>query len=153
MRRSYSAAPLSADEIGPAFAMVQAIYPRTDLDTWSAFARLLIGSSASEERAIIGMRSENGYLCGLFAYRVEADFEYERALVVDAIAVLDLIDPGSAMRFMVSEIEGAGARLGCGATYLHVRGTHGALRHHLVGLGYVPEARILRKSGTFFRRD
>jgi len=145
MRQLYSVAPLSDDEVAPAFAIVLALYPGIDLDTWSAFARTLIHANATEARAIVGMRTGDGYLCGLFAYRVDTDFEYRSALVVDPIAVLDLIEPKPAMRAMIDAIESTAKRLGCGRTCIHVRGTHASLGSRLARLGYAPEAQILSK--------
>jgi|SRR5579864_6609590 len=145
MRRSYSIAPLSNGEIGPAFAIVRAIYRGIDLDMWSEFARTLIRAPGPEERAIVGMRAEDGYLCGLFAYRVDADFEHHRTLVVDPIAVLDLIEPEPAMRSMINSIESTAERLGCRRVSIRVRAAHASLARYLPRLGFAPDAQILTK--------
>src|SRR5579863_1582120 len=145
MRRSYAVGPLSEHEIGPAFAMVQALYPGIRFDSWNAFARTLIDAPDREGRAIVGMRAEDGYLIGLFAYRIDADLEYGRALVVNPIAVLDLVNPQPAVRSMIEAIERTAETLGCGRTCIRVRSSHATLGRHLGNLGYAPEAQILVK--------
>lgn len=145
MRRLYAVGPLLEHEIGPAFAMVQALYSGIPFDSWDAFARTLIGAADQEGRAIVGMRAEDGYLSGLFAHRVEASLEHGRVLVVDPIAVLDLVHPQPAMRSMISAIERAAEGLGCSQTCVYVRSTHASLGRHLINLGYAPEAQILVK--------
>jgi hypothetical protein len=148
MMRSYGITQLSADEIGPAYAMVRAIYPGIGLEAWRAFARPLVGVICPEGPAIVGMRTEDGYLCGLFAYRVEGDFLHERILVVDPIAVLDLIDAEPAIRSMIAAIENTAARLRCDATRIGVRGAHATLRKLLADAGYAPEVQVFTKPGA-----
>ena len=147
MMRSYGITPLMAEEVGPAYAMVRALYPGIGLEAWRAFARPLVGVSRPEGPAIVGMRTEDGYLCGLFAYRLEGDFHHERILVVDPIAVLDLIDAEPAIRSMMAAIESTAARLHCGATRVGVRGAHAALGKLLADAGYAPEVTIFTKPG------
>lgn len=148
MVRSFAAAPLRSSEIEIAYALIRAWHPRVTLESWRGFAEALTGNHAPHQ-GIIAIRNEAGYLCGLFVYRAEPDLHHGRALVVDPVAALDVIDVKSVVQAMVETAESMAARLGCEVARFRIPAPQSWLAEQLQGAGHHVEANVLSTPVAF----
>jgi hypothetical protein len=148
MARAFAAAPLTADDVNPAFALVRAWYPSVSLATWRDFARTLAGETSAPQSSIIGVRNEAGYLSGLFVYRVEVDLERGRVLVIDPVAALDFINVGVVAQAMIDAAQAITLRLGCSATCFRIPDEQAWFAGHLKKSGHRIEAQVLSLSSA-----
>lgn len=142
MVRSFAAAPLTSRDIEIAYALIRAWHATVSLDSWRDFARTVIGSHAPQQ-GIIAIRNEAGYLCGLFVFRAEPDLHHGRALVVDPVAALDVIDVKPVVQAMVETAESMAARLGCEVARFRIPAPQGWMAQQLQGAGHHVEANVL----------
>jgi hypothetical protein len=148
MARSFAAAPLTAEDVNPAFALVRAWYPSVSLETWRDFAQTLAGETASPRSGIIGIRNEAGYLCGLFVYRVEVDLERGRVLVIDPVAALDFINVKAVAQAMIDTAKATAARQTCSATCFRIPDEQAWFASYLQKSGHRIEAQVLSTSSA-----
>lgn len=150
MVRSFAAAPLRSNEIEIAYALIRAWHPRVTLAAWRGFAQALIGDhSHAPQHGITAIRNEAGYLCGLFVYRVEADLHHGRALVVDPVAALDVIDVKTVVKAMMEAAESGAHRLGCEIARFRIPAPQAWLAEQLQGNGHHVEAQVLSTPVAF----
>jgi hypothetical protein len=143
MRRILDAANLSAAEIEPAFALIQALHRSQTLDNWRIFASPLVDQKPLAQCGLVGVRNEAGYLCGLFVYRVEVDLAHKRAFIVDVIAALDIVGPQYVIRAMMEAAQARGQQLGCGITRVRVTCDQTAIALCLRHTGFKLEGQLL----------
>jgi len=143
MTRFLGAANLSTAGIEPAFALIQALHPSLTLDSWRTFAMPLVDQHPLAPRGLIGIQNEAAYLCGLFAYRVEANLEYERAFVVDVIAALDVLDAKAVIRAMIEAVQSRAQRIGCRIIRIRVTRSQGWLARHLENNGLESDGQLM----------
>jgi hypothetical protein len=124
------------------------------LDNWRGFAVPLVDQELPAQRGLAGVRNEAGYLCGLFVYRVEPDLSHERALVVDVIAALDVVDAKLVIRAMMDAIQATGQRFGCGLARVRVNRNQTGLGLYLRKSGLEVEGELLAMPmASSFHRD
>jgi hypothetical protein len=143
MRRALDTANLSAAEIDPAFALIQALHRSQTLDNWRTFASPLVDQKPLAQCGLVGVRNEAGYLCGLFVYRVEADLAHKRAFIVDVIAALDIAGPQYVSHAMMETAQARAQQLGCGITRVRVTRDQTALALCLRQNGLKREGQLL----------
>jgi len=143
MRRSLGATNLSVADIGPAFALIQALHPSLTLDNWRSFAIPLVDQEPLAQSGLVGVRNEAGYLCGLFVYRIESDLAHERAFIVDVIAALDVVDAKVVIRAMMEAVQGTARRFGCGIARIRVNRNQTGLGLYLRKNGLELEGELL----------
>jgi hypothetical protein len=143
MRRALDAANLSAVEIDPAFALIQALHRSQTLDSWRTFASPLVDQKQLAQCGLVGVRNEAGYLCGLFVHRVEADLAHKRAFIVDVIAALDIVGPQCVIHAMMEAAQARAQQLGCSITRVRVTRDQTALALCLRQNGLKPDGQLL----------
>lgn len=143
MRRSLGSTNLSAADIEPAFALIQALHPSLSLDNWRGFAIPLVDQEPLAQRGLVGVRNEAGYLCGLFVYRVEPDLAHERAFIVDVIAALDVVGPKFVIGAMMEAVQATAQRFGCGIARIRVNRNQSGIGLYLRKNGLEVEGELL----------
>ena len=139
MARSLTATNIQNTDIDLAFSLIQALYPKVTLDMWRVFASPLINQQLVARQGLIGIRNESAYLCGLFVYRIEADLEYELALVVDVVAALDIIDPKAAIGAIVETVRFMAQQQRCNIVRVRTTHTQESLKLYLANHGFSSE--------------
>jgi hypothetical protein len=143
MRRSLDATDLNSADIEPAFALIQAVDPSLTLDNWRSFAIPLVDRESTARSGLVGVRNEAGYLCGLFAYRVESDLAHEQAFIVDVIAALDVVDAKFVLRAIMDAVRATAQRFGCGIARIRVNRNQMALGLYLRNNGLEVDGELL----------
>ena len=114
---------LDAGQIDQAFPLMQTRYPGLTLSQWRCFARALMAPRRPQRTApgpdpscgIVTARTPQGYLTGLFSYRVTVDLCHDRILEVATLVAAGLFDPLATVDLMLEEIERLAKSLGCAA--------------------------------------
>jgi hypothetical protein len=122
MARSFTAAPLTVDDIGVAFPLIHAALPEIDLSAWRSFARGLVDLPSPYPAGGVSLRNEAGYLCGVLTYRIDRDLRHGTALTVDTFAALDVTGEEAAARALLQAAEEKARELHCAAVRVHVAG-------------------------------
>ncbi len=92
MRVVYKTGELTGDRVAQAFPVVREIAADLTLEAWSAFARATVeGGADSEWPSGVIVADLDGYIRGLFTYRVTPDLRHGRTLVVSNFAVLHMV--------------------------------------------------------------
>ncbi|ANC92345.1 hypothetical protein A6A40_10760 [Azospirillum humicireducens] len=127
MDDGFIAKPLDRRQIDQAYPLVCAIAPGLGVDQWRAFAAALLGTatkgSSAEaprlpaEAGIITVQNVQGYMHGLFSYKVEPHLRHGRVLSVDNFVVLDLFDLAGIAETLLRAMEVLARRLGCAAIH------------------------------------
>lgn len=123
MQEQLQIEPLAAGQLDQAFPLLQTRYPGLTLGQWRCYARSLMAPSRTGRglpapavpRGIVAARTEQGYLTGLFSYRVSLDLCHDRILEVATFVAAGLFDPLHTIDGMVREIERLAGALGCAA--------------------------------------
>lgn len=127
MDDGFIAKPLGRRQIDQAYPLVCAIAPGLRVDQWRAFAAALLGtapkgsgaesSGPPAEAGIITVQNAQGYMHGLFSYRVELHLRHGRVLSVDNFVVLDLFDLAGIAETLLRAMDLLARRLGCAAIH------------------------------------
>jgi hypothetical protein len=145
MIRSFTAAPLTAEDIAVAFPLVHAALPEIDLALWRSFARGIVDLPSPYPAGGACLRNEGGYVCGVLTYRIERDLRHGTVLNVDLFAALDVTGEEAATRALLQVAEGKARDLHCPAIRVTIEKSGATLTRRLRTSGYRPEATIFCK--------
>jgi hypothetical protein len=114
---------LDIAQVDQAFPLLRTRYPGLSLAQWRGFARSLMGSRRQQRATppldptsgIVTARTPQGYLTGLFSYRVAVDLCHDRILEVATLVAAGLFDPVATVDLVLVEIERLATVLGCAA--------------------------------------
>lgn len=123
MTRLFSVQDLRPDEAARAYPLVQSAMPGLNLARWTGFVRGITKarSRGAERRSgIMTIRSDRGYIHGLFSYTVAPNLRHGRVLLVDNFVALDLIDPELPAKALGKVMESVALHFDCQAIYLNV---------------------------------
>lgn len=122
----YRLSPLRGDRILQAYPLVCAAGVDISIEDWRAFVKAMLGARNRETDCcdIIGMCSLNGYLRGLFTYRVKPDLHHGRILEVEYFVVESVYSPRDIAAALMAGVEDEARGHGCNAIHaLMPRGT------------------------------
>ncbi len=113
MGGSFELAPLPASRILQAYPLIREAAPEVTLDQWRRYARALARRRPKPGGGIVALRCENGYIRGLFSYRIVPDLVRGRTLVVDCLVASTLFSPAEVVDTLLAEIERIARRHRC----------------------------------------
>jgi hypothetical protein len=145
MVRSFTAAPLTAEDIAVAFPLVHAALPEIDLAMWRSFARGIVGLPSPYPAGGACLRNEGGYVCGVLTYRIEGDLRHGTALTVDLFAALDVTGEAAATRALLQVAEEKARDLHCTGIRVSIARGGANLARRFLTSGYRAEATIFCK--------
>lgn len=145
MTRSFTASPLTAEDIGVAFPLVHAAVPEIDLAAWRSFARGVVDQPSPYPAGAIALRNEAGYLCGVLTYSIDRDLRYGTALGVDLFAALDVTGEEAAARALLHAAEEKARELHCAAVRVCIDGFAEPLPDRIAAAGYRAQAAVFCK--------
>lgn len=136
--------PLRGDRILQAYPLVCAAGGDISVEEWRAYVRTMLGARAREADCcdIIGICASNGYLRGLFTYRVSPDLHHGRILEVEYFVVESVFSPGDIFAALMAGVEDEARKHGCNA--IHAKTQPGAerLSEMLKDRDYISETEI-----------
>lgn len=106
---------LTADRITQAFPLVQALYGDTSVACWADFARAHLSNRVFEppQTGIVAAENAEGYIQGLFCYRVTDQALRGRTLICDHFIAFDLAGFNSPLPALTEVAETVARRNNC----------------------------------------
>ena len=145
MSVSFYASALSGDQIARAFPLIQASWPDADLPAWQRFVRFF--ADAPEERAsgVLGIYDAAGYICGVFAYRLDCDLRRGRILTIELFTAVDIINSLRPITVALELADSRARELGCTGVRLLLPNDQAKLASRVIATGLSSEARAYWK--------
>lgn len=142
--------PLRGDRILQAYPLVCATGVEISIEDWRAFVKSMLGAKARKADCcdIIGMCSSNGYLRGLFTYRVRPDLHHGRILDVEYFVVESVFSPRDIVAALMTGVEDEARKHNCNAIHAQLPDGPDWLYEMLVDRDYCKEIRLwCKRSG------
>lgn len=108
--------PLGVEQIDQAFPLVQVIRPGISLEEWQTYASGMM--SSTDRRTGIMTVQTQGYIYGLFGYRIEPDLQQGCRLRVEDPVTLDLFHPAGTAAALVAAVDSLTEAFGCTAVHV-----------------------------------
>ncbi|MGH6718555.1 MAG: hypothetical protein ACREER_04500 [Alphaproteobacteria bacterium] len=142
---------LSRDQVAQAYPLLALSGSDIGPEQWRWLALALLTEAAPPPAGIMTLQSEQGYIHGLFRFRVVVERE-GKTLRIDDLYGLDFFDRSLA-RSLVAVLEGLARDFRCVAidVTLPSADRESDLHRRLQGAGYIATARSLRKSSGLAR--
>ena len=130
--------PLRGDRLLQAYPLVCAAGADISSDEWRAFVNSMLGTKAraAERRDIVGICASNGYLRGLFTYRVRPDLHHGRILDVEYFVVESVYSPRDIVVALMAGVEDEARKHGCKAIHAEMPRATSWLRGMLMDRDY-----------------
>lgn len=120
----YTVKHLSLDDVARAYPLLQSVDSDLSFERWKKYAagRLTPGASASRAHTgIVAVENSQGYLQGLFGYRVDTDLKWGLTLQCENLVALSLVKPGPVFAVLMEAMESLARKRGCKALQVTVR--------------------------------
>ncbi len=126
--------PLLPEQVAQAFPVVHTARPNLTLDRWVDYAgELAAGKTQAVANGIMTLQNDQGYIHGLFTYRVDQDLEHGRTLLAENVVVLGLTEQAAATVALIEAVEDLARRHDCGAIHTQLIGaTAGPIADHSI---------------------
>ncbi len=120
MANTYAVKFLPMDKVPQAFPVMQNLVGLS-LDRWQRYARARVEAEYSHpgSAGIVAIENRQGYIHGLFGYRVDMDLRCGRVLLCENLVALGLFDAEAVLDVLVEAMESLARDKHCGA--IHVR--------------------------------
>lgn len=143
---------LTPERIAQAYPVIRMAMPNLSFEAWCRFAEEQIADD-EPPRGIVTVESEQDYIVGLGAYRLERDLQDDRVLIANHFVAVDLIRREAVAETLAQELESVAKQHRCNAlhTCLPGRGTKTApnwLVELMASRGHTVDKLNLRKSLT-----
>ena len=136
--------PLRGDRILQAYPLVCAAGVDISIEDWRAFVKAMLGARNRETDCcdIIGMCSSNGYLRGLFTYRVKPDLHHGRTLDVEYFVLESVYSPREIIAALMAGVEDEARKHGCNAIHAKTPSGKNWLSEMLEARDYISNSRV-----------
>ena len=127
--------------VDEAYPLARAAVPGLTLECWRRFGRdstAATGQAAHPE--ILLVENERGYIQGLCTYYLLHDLLHGIVMVVDHLAMIDLIDGAVVAEALLAALDAVARRAGCGRIHLNVP-------EQVAGAARPPLYELLRANG------
>lgn len=115
MSEHFTLVPLAEDAILQAYPLARAAVTDLSLEDWQRYAHTFMHRACDRSvRGMIGLRSSNAYIRGLFTYHVVPDLRCGRALLVEFFVVDTVFRPRPAALKLLAGVESAAREARCG---------------------------------------
>ncbi len=118
MRHRHSIIRLASDRAPQAYPLVNTLRPGLTLDRWLAYVDAMSGGGT--DAGILAAVDTQGYLHGLFAYRIEPDLADGRVLAIENFIAADVCGRDDAGRDLIEVINRLADDKHCGAIRVSV---------------------------------
>ncbi|HXQ68723.1 MAG TPA: hypothetical protein VN980_19315 [Alphaproteobacteria bacterium] len=119
MGRIFAVRALRESELPQAFPLVHALIPRLRLEAWLRYAQTL-GELDGARAGVMSAFDEQGYICGLFCYRMETGLEHGPKLLIEHACALDIVDRQGAIDALLGAIDDLARALFCAQIDVHL---------------------------------
>jgi len=120
--RTLTARRLTPERIAQAYPVIRIALPDLSFDAWCRFAQEQIAGDDEPPRGIVTVDSEQDYIVGLGAYRLERDLQDDRVLIANHFVAVDLIRREVVAETLARELESVAKQHRCSALHTHLPG-------------------------------
>ncbi|MBT5374760.1 MAG: ferredoxin-type protein NapF [Rhodospirillaceae bacterium] len=99
-----------------AFPLISGLYPQVSLERWLDYVQA--STAADEESGVWCIESEEGYIYGLFAYRLTHDLLHGKSLVCENVVAQDLVGPETVLAHLLETMDSLALDRGCEALHI-----------------------------------
>ena len=117
MPRRFVVKRLTSDRAAQAFPLIQSDFGDLTLEQWLTYVSHLLDSKSIGERGIACVESEQGYIHGLFVFRVLEDLRHGKTLVCEYLVAQDLVESELVISKLVDSMERLAAESDCVAIH------------------------------------
>ncbi len=124
MQDHYTVRHLSLDEVERAYPLVQSAAGGLSLENWETYAAGRLASGVVAPRAhsgIVAVENAEGYLQGLFGYRVDTDLRCGLTLQCENLIALAMIKSDPVIAALVEAMESLARMRGCQALHVTIQ--------------------------------
>lgn len=145
MKDRFTLAPIRGDRILQAYPLIRESASEISLEDWRAYVKSVLTTRAKGGEAcdVIGICSPNGYLRGLFTYRVAPDLRHGQTLDVEYFVVESVFSPREIAATLIAGVEQVAAKENCNAVHANLPLAANWLVKMLHDRGYSAGARQL----------
>ena len=119
--RTLTTRHLTFERIPQAYPVITMAMPELSFDAWCSFAKAQIAED-EPPRGIVTVDSEQDYIVGLGAYRLERDLHDDRVMIANHFVAVDLIRREVVAETLANELESVAKRHRCSALHTHLPG-------------------------------
>ena len=105
MGRTFVIGPLPASRFRQAFSLIWLTAPHLALESWLRYAEALCRPDGGDAGGIVSAEDEDGYIYGMFCYRVAPDPRFSRTLDVEHFIALGLFDRSATTCALIDAVE------------------------------------------------
>ena len=129
---------LSARKVAQAYPLVQSASSDLSLEKWRSYvaARSAPGGVILHGGGVVSVENAQGYIHGLFDYRIDVDLDCGRTLVCANVVALDLLGTKPVLAILFDEMESLAKHHRCQAVHVSVPQSHTALVQSLFDAGH-----------------
>jgi len=146
MRSPYISFSLETKDVATVLPLVDTAAAGIDLARWRNFVRRIINAQRSSPAGAVGLRSPDGYVCGLLIYRVECELRHGLVLAIDLFTALALRHEERAIHALIKVAEVKARELACAATRVRIYASQKSFAEHFMAAGYSQEAILFSKA-------
>lgn len=130
---------LSARKVAQAYPLVQSASSDLSLEKWRSYvaARSAPGGVIPHGGAgVVSVENAQGYIHGLFDYRIDVDLGCGRTLVCENVVAFDLLNAKPVLAALFDAMDSLAKEHRCQAVHVSVAQSHTALVQSLEDAGY-----------------
>lgn len=107
--------------VDEAFPLARAAVPGLTLDRWRCFTRGAMASAGQVTHPeVLLVENDHGYIQGFCTYHLLQDIRHGTVMMVDHLAMIDLIDTTAVMEALLAVLEALARQAGCRRIQLDV---------------------------------
>lgn len=139
MSGNYRITEISGDKLRVAYPLVQARYPHLSLDAWLNHARKHVVGNGERRSGVVAIENEQGYIVGLFTYRIGSCLHHGSVLECDNLVAMSLCDKGAISAALLRKIDELAAFKHCGAVRISFHDDDDPMQDAVQSAGLVRE--------------
>lgn len=150
MPNRYTVKHLPLDSVARAYPLLQSVDGDLSLEKWKKYAADRLTPETSASRALTGIvavENSQGYLQGLFGYRIDMDLKWGLTLQCENLVALALVKPEPVFAVLMEAMESLARKRGCKA--LHVTVQQPSADKPRIGRRYLEAAGLSAESIRF----
>jgi len=121
MKRRFIARALMPHRVDEAYPLARAAFPGLTLERWRCFGRNATASASQVTHPeILLAENDCGYIQGLCTYHLLQDLRHGIVMVVDHLAMIDLIDGAAVAEALLAALDALARQAGCGRIHLNL---------------------------------
>jgi hypothetical protein len=117
MKQEYRVSPLTGDRVEQAYPLARDAIGHPTLERWADYATTVLDDDKGAVGAGFMVAERNGYIRGMFSYRILPSLTHGRILMLQDFAVLEMAGSGSVVEALLAAGRDLAQAHGCRAIH------------------------------------